>query len=106
MAAGVSKRKQQRAAAAWIAELDAEIDAELQDDAEREHEHMRALGLRLAVVEASEDDEAAQQGGAQGGPQGIKRVLQATALRFQQRQLISDQWVKYAEDVRAGTQAP
>ena len=103
-AADASKRKLQSAAAAWNAELDAEIDAELQDDAEREREHVRSLGLRLAVVEG-EEDEGAQEGGG-GDPRGVERVFQATALRMKQRQLIADQWIKYAEDVWAGRLPP
>lgn len=100
-AAGVSKRKLDTAAAEFHAALETEIDAELQAEADRERAHIRSLGLRLAVVDDPEDEEARQGSrGVSRGEGGIERVMQATARRLKQRQLVSKEWIKFAEDVQ------
>lgn len=101
-AAGVSQRKLEAAAALWRAELDAEIDEELQDEAERERAQARRLGLRLAVAGGPEDEEV-QHGAPTDEATRVQRAIQATMQRAKQRQLLSKQWIKFAQDVQSST---
>lgn len=100
-AAGLSKRRLAADAAVWHEELDAEIDEELADNFEQDREEARRQGLRLAVVETSEED-ALPLNPATDGPQGVQRALQATARRTAQRQLLSQQWIKFAQEHSTG----